>query len=297
MNSFATSLYFFAYIMVELSLLFLGISTLVALALQYISGDKLRRWLSHKGVLGNILGAAIGGLTPFCACSTIPMTLGFLKARVPFGAVMSFVVASPILNPIVLTVMAALLGFKAAAIYAVITFGAAVLFGLILQRLGFAQYVKNVRVSGGHSSDEIVNGFTAKLKKAVGSAWGDFRNVLVYMVIGVAVGAIIKGYAPQDLIIRVAGPQNPLAVPSAAIIGIPLYIRATTAIPIGLALMQKGMGIGAVIAFIIGGAGMAIPEMSLLAGIFRLRLVGALVGVIFVTAVSAGVVFNLLNGV
>lgn len=294
MNSLTTSIYFFVFIMVELSLLFLGISTLIGLTLQYLSGDKLRRWLSHKGALGNILGAAIGGLTPFCACSTIPMTVGFLKARVPFGAVMSFVVASPILNPIVLTMMATLLGLKAAAIYAVITFGAAVLFGLILQRFGFAEYVKNVRVSGGGILDQNVNGFIAKLRNAVGSAWGDFRNVLVYLVIGVAVGAIIKGYVPQDMIIRVAGPQNPLAIPAAAIIGIPLYIRATTAIPIGLALMQKGMGVGAVIALIIGGAGMAIPEMSLLASIFRPRLVGALVFVIFITAVTAGVVFNLI---
>ena len=149
MNSIMTSLYFFIIIMVELSLLFLGISTLIGLILQYISEDKLRRWLSQKGTLGNILGAMIGGLTPFCACSTIPMTVGFLKARVPFGSIMSFVLASPILNPIILTMMTALLGFKAAVIYGLVTFAAAVVFGLIMHRLGFEKYVKNVRVSGG----------------------------------------------------------------------------------------------------------------------------------------------------
>jgi uncharacterized membrane protein YraQ (UPF0718 family) len=114
-----------------------------------------------------------------------------------------------------------------------------------------------------------------------------------YLVIGVAIGAVIKGYVPAEMVVRLAGPDNPLAVPVAALIGIPLYIRASTAIPIGLALIQKGMGIGAVIALIIGGAGMAIPEMSLLASIFRPRLVGALVVVIFMTAVVAGIVFNL----
>jgi uncharacterized membrane protein YraQ (UPF0718 family) len=221
------------------------------------------------------------------------MTVGMLKARVPFGPVMSFVVASPILNPIVLSMMVALLGIKAGIIYAAVSFMAAVLFGLILEKLGFAKQVKNVIVTGGRQNDAILETFKDKLQHAIGSALKDFRAVFIYLVIGVAIGAVIKGFIPQNLIVNVAGPQNPAAVPVAAVIGIPLYIRATTAIPIGLALIQKGMSVGAVIALIIGGAGMAIPEMSLLASIFRPRLVGALIGVIFLTAVTAGLLFNL----
>ena len=293
MNSLETSLYFFGIIMVELSLLFIGISTIIGVALVYISDDKLQRWLSHKGAFGNILGALMGGLTPFCACSTIPMTVAMLKAKVPFGPVMSFVVASPILNPIVLSMMVALLGIKASIIYAAVSFMAAVLFGLILEKLGFAKQVKNVIITGGRQNDTILETFKDKLQHAIGSALKDFRAVFIYLVIGVAIGAVIKGFIPQNFIVNVAGPQNPAAVTVAAVIGIPLYIRATTAIPIGLSLIQKGMSVGAVIALIIGGAGMAIPEMSLLASIFRPRLVGALVGVIFLTAVTAGLLFNL----
>ncbi len=293
MNSLETSLYFFGFIMVELSLLFIGISTIIGVTLVYIPDDKLQRWLSHKGAFGNVLGALMGGLTPFCACSTIPMTVGMLKARVPFGPVMSFVVASPILNPIVLSMMVALLGIKAGIIYAVVSFIAAVLFGLILEKLGFAKQVKNVIVTGGRQNDATLETFKDKLRHAFTSALNDYKSVFLYLVIGVAIGAVIKGFIPQNLIVSVAGPQNPAAVPVAAVIGIPLYIRATTAIPIGLALIQKGMSVGAVIALIIGGAGMAIPEMSLLAGIFRPRLVAALVGVIFLTAVTAGLLFNL----
>lgn len=293
MNSLETSLYFFFILLAELSLLFIGISTIIGLTLAYISDDKLQRWLSHKGALGNILGALMGGLTPFCACSTIPMTVGMLKANVPFGPVISFVVASPILNPIVLSMMVALLGLKAGIIYAVVSFLAAVIFGLILEKLGFDKQVKNVIVTGGQQNKVILETFKDKLIHAIGSAIQDYKAVFLYLVIGVAIGAIIKGFIPQTLIVNVAGPQNPLAVPVAAVIGIPLYIRATTAIPIGLALIQKGMSVGAVIALIIGGAGMAIPEMSLLASIFRPRLVGALVGVIFLTAVTAGLLFNL----
>jgi uncharacterized membrane protein YraQ (UPF0718 family) len=123
---------------------------------------------------------------------------------------------------------------------------------------------------------------------------GDFYGILGYLLIGVGIGAVIYGYLPQDLVIRYAGPDNPFAIPVAAIIGIPLYIRVETAIPIGLSLMQKGMSVGAVIALIIGGAGMAIPEMSMLAGIFKKRLVGAIVLVIFFTAVIGGYVFNMI---
>ena len=292
MNSIETSLYFFFILLVELSLLFIGISTIIGIGLAYISDDKLQRWLSHKGALGNILGALMGGITPFCACSTIPMTVGMLKAKVPFGPVISFVVASPILNPIVLSMMVALLGLKAGIIYAVVSFLAAVIFGLLLEKLGFGKQVKNVIVTGAQEEQAVLETFKDKLIHALASAVKDYRAVFKFLVIGVAVGAIIKGFIPQNLIIQIAGPQNPAAVPVAAVIGIPLYIRASTAIPIGLALVQKGMSVGAVIALIIGGAGMAIPEMSLLASIFKPRLVGALVGVIFITAVTAGFLFN-----
>lgn len=113
-------------------------------------------------------------------------------------------------------------------------------------------------------------------------------------MIGVGIGAVIYGYMPQDFVLKFAGPDNPFAIPIAAVVGIPLYIRAETAIPIGVALMQKGMSVGAVIALIIGGAGMAIFEMSMLASIFKRKLVAAIVAVIFLTAVIGGFVFNLI---
>jgi len=125
-------------------------------------------------------------------------------------------------------------------------------------------------------------------------AWGDFRGVLIYLLVGVGIGSIIYGYLPHDFVLKFAGPDNFFAIPIAAIIGIPLYIRAETAIPIGVALMQKGMSIGAVIALIIGGAGMAIPEMSMLAGIFKNKLVVAIIVAIFLTAVIGGYIFNMI---
>jgi len=190
------------------------------------------------------------------------------------------------------------MGWKACVIYFVVTYVASIAFGLAMEKVGLAKYVKRVRIAkSSHDANLPVieqQGFGMKLRAAFGSAWRDFRAVLLYLLIGVGIGAAIYGYLPQELVIRMAGPSNPAAVPVAAIIGIPLYIRAETAIPIGLALYQKGMSIGAVIALIIGGAGMAIPEIAMLAGIFQKKLVGTIVAIIFATAVIGGYAFNML---
>ena len=294
MNTFLETVKYFVIITGELTVLFLGISTMVALVLMYVPQEKIKRYMSGKGVLGNFVGALVGSLTPFCACSTIPLTLGFLEIGIPFGAVMSFVISSPLMNPIILTMMVVLMGLKAALVYLFITFICAVIFGVILEKIGGVKLVKNVRIkSRGHSDkEEIPDTFKDKLLLSFQKALGDFRGVLIYLLIGVGIGAVIYGYLPGDFVLKFAGPDNPLAIPVAAAIGVPLYIRAETAIPIGVALMQKGMSVGAVIALIIGGAGMAIPEMSMLAGIFKKKLVAAIVAVIFFTAVTGGYIFN-----
>lgn len=294
MNPLWVSIKFFFLILAELTVLFLAISTLVGLVFQYLSEETLRRWLSRKGWLGNSLGAALGAVTPFCSCSTIPMTVGLLRAGVPFGATMSFVLASPLLNPIILTMLLAMLGWKACLAYGIITFLMAMVSGAILEALGLAKDVKNVRISVGAQKNDVLPTFGGKLSHSFSGAWSDFRSVLFFLIAGVAIGAVVYGYVPGNFVARLAGPQNPLAIPIAAVIGIPLYVRAETVIPIGLALTQKGMSLGAVIALVIGGAGMSIPEMSMLAGIFKVRLVAIFVGVVFFTAVIAGFAFNLI---
>ncbi len=295
MNSLVVSLKFFVLILAELTALFLGISTIIGLILQYVSDERLRRWLSKRGLLGNFLGAAMGAVTPFCSCSTIPMTVGLLRAGVPFGATMSFVLASPLLNPIILTMFWAMLGWQACLVYGLVTFVLAVASGALLEIIGLAQDVKKVRVSGESGERAALPTLGAKLSFAFGGAWSDFRGVLAYLIIGVAIGAAIYGYLPGDFVVRIAGRHNPFAIPVAAAIGVPLYVRAETVIPIALALTKKGMSIGAVLALIIGGAGMSIPEMSMLASIFRTRLVAVFIGVVFVTAVVAGFTFNAIR--
>ena len=295
MNTLLDTLQYFVFITIELIALFMLISAAVEIILMYIPEEKIRKKLSGSGIIGNIMAAGFGALTPFCACSTIPMTVGFLNAGVPFGSTMSFLIASPLLNPIIIGMLGALVGFKAMILYFIIAFICSVAFGYVLEKTGAQKYVKNVRVKPSCCSGaELVENkrllpFQQKLKIAFINAWGSLRPIMVYLLIGVALGAGIYGYMPQDFVLKIAGADNPFA----AVLGIPLYIRAETAIPIGIALMGKGMSIGAVIALIIGGAGMAIPEMSMLASIFKKKLVGMIVAVIFLTAVIAGYMFNL----
>lgn len=296
MNTLLDTLQYFLVISVELIVLFLLISTIVGLILMHISEERLRKKLAGKGLVGNAMAALFGALTPFCACSTIPVTAGFLQAKVPFGVIMSFLIASPLINPIIIGMLGAMLGVKAATMYFIITFGCAIIFGYALERIGADRYVKNIRIKGNLEASPQKESrswpWLRKLRFAFREAWDGMRPILPYLFIGVALGAIIYGYLPEDLLIKIAGGDNLLAIPAAAILGIPLYIRAETAIPIGLALLGKGMGRGAVIALIIGGAGMAIPEMSMLASIFKRKLVIMIVAVIFLTAVVTGYIFN-----
>lgn len=301
MNTLIDTLRYFVLITIELIVLFVFISALVEIILMYVPEEKIRRRLSGAGVFGNIVAAGFGALTPFCACSTIPMTIGFLNAGVSFGSTMSFLIASPLLNPIILGMLGAMVGIKAMVAYFVITFLCSILFGFLLEKIGAQKYVKNVCLKPASccaGSHEVVDKhslpFPSKLKVAFAGAWDSLRPIMGYLLVGVALGAGIYGYMPQDFVMKIAGPDNPFAIPVAAVLGIPLYIRAETAIPIGLALMGKGMSIGAVISLIIGGAGMAIPEMTMLASIFKKQLVAMIVLVIFLTAVVSGYLFNIL---
>lgn len=301
MNTLLDTLWYFCYITVELVVLFIVITALVEIILMYIPQEKISKKIEKAGFFGNVIAAGFGALTPFCACSTLPMTVGFLNAGVPFGATMSFLIASPLLNPIIIAMLGALVGIKAMLIYVAIAFLCAVFFGWGLQKVDAQKYVKNAKLkkpSCCSAEEKPIEAkklpWSQKIAIALRAGWDTLRPIFWYLIIGVALGAVIYGYMPSDWVLKIAGPDNPFAVPVAAIIGVPLYIRAETAIPIGVALMGKGMSIGAVIALVIGGAGMAIPEMSMLASILKKKLVAIIVIVIFLTATISGYLFNVL---
>ncbi|OPY39093.1 MAG: putative permease [Methanoregula sp. PtaU1.Bin051] len=300
-NDIVTTGQYFAIITVELIVLFIGISFLVGLIREYVPEDKIKATLKgRKYGVGNVFGAAFGALTPFCSCSTIPILVGLLDVGIPFGIAYSFLIASPLLNPVIFFLLLALFGIVPTLIYAAITFSIAVISGILLERAGYTRYVKPVTLETTAACECECAGspgssvHKARFSRSLGFAWSLFRQVVPYLILGAAIGAFIYGFVPEDLIIALAGPQNQLAIPVAAIIGVPMYIRAETIIPISAVLLAKGMGIGAVMALIIGGAGASIPEVTLLASIFERRLVAAFVATVIGVAILAGIIFQMM---
>ncbi|HHW43366.1 MAG TPA: permease [Desulfotomaculum sp.] len=299
-NSLAAAGKYFVVIAGELLVLFIGISFLIALLQEFVPEETVRRVLTKPGRgWGNVLGAVLGAVTPFCSCSTIPILVGLLNGGAPFGASMSFLLASPLLNPVILGLILTLMGWRVALIYGVFTFLAAVFTGALWERLGLAGEFKRVRVVRQECCccAETVRASVTNREKvgsAAGKTWDLFRQVVPYLLIGAGIGAFIYGFVPEQFIVRVAGPGNPLAIPVAAIVGVPMYIRVETMLPIAAVLQAKGMSLGAIMALIIGGGGASIPEITLLAAIFKPRLLVAFVLTIFAVAVVAGYMFELI---
>ncbi len=219
-----------------------------------------------------------------------------LKAGAPFAAAMAFLFSSPLLNPVIISLFVILLGWKVTALYFVVVFMSTIAIGLLLDWLGFSNQIKPVAVVRNRCACEQDTNAKSRIQRSAVFAFSLFRQLMPYLLLGAGIGAFIHGFVPTEVITRIAGPSNPLAVPVAAIIGVPpIYIRAETMIPIGLALIEKGMSVGAVLALIIGGAGASIPELTLLSSIFKKRLLTAFMITVFSIAVIAGYLANLLT--
>lgn len=294
----------FLYLFAELFALFIGISFVVALLQVYVSKDRIKRVLTtpRKG-LNSVLGALLGAVTPFCSCSTIPVLVGLFKSGAPFNGAISFLLTSPILNPAIIALLLAFFDWKATLIYALLTFTFAVVMGLVLDKLGFEKEIKNVAIKGLNEEDEVtweklVGTFwqrnLAAFKHSFKEAFGLFKGVVPYLLIGAGIGAFIYEFVPTDLLARFAGADNLWSVPVAAALGVPMYIRTETMIPIASVLISKGVSYGTMIALIIGGAGASIPEVSLLSSIFKKKMVVAFVLCVFAVAIITGYAFNII---
>lgn len=287
----------------ELFLLFIGISFLVAMLQIYISKEKIQRVLTTpRKSLNSILGAMLGAVTPFCSCSTVPILVGLIKSGAPFSGTISFLLTSPILNPAIIALFLTFFGLKATISYTGFTFTFAVIAGLIIDKLGFGKEVKKVSIKGGPQDEvtweKLQGTFWQKNLEAVKYAFKDalglFRGVLVYLLIGAGIGAFIYEFVPTGLLANFAGADKLWAVPLAALVGIPMYIRTETMIPIASILIGKGVAHGTMIALIIGGAGASIPEVLLLGSIFKKKMVITFLVCIMLVAASTGYLFNII---
>ncbi|MGL4995975.1 MAG: permease [Deefgea sp.] len=345
----------FIFLAVELSALFLMISLGVALLRQRLSNARIQQLLGKRKGKGYFIATALGALTPFCSCSTIPMLRGLLSARAGFGPTLTFLFVSPLLNPIIVGLMWVSFGWKITLLYVLIAAGVSLLASLLLDQLGFERYVildgktscSKATPEPSHASPaakssccaaptEVEKPAAASIccnssipktscsdaasmaqKKASCSAqsptksacsttmvptqvkrldyrlaaleaWQQFKDVLPYLALGVLIGSLIYGFVPTEWIASHAGSDNSWAVPLSAVIGIPLYIRAEAVIPLASALLGKGMGVGAVMALIIGSAGASLTEVILLKSMFKTPMIIAFLTVILGMAVMMG---------
>jgi uncharacterized membrane protein YraQ (UPF0718 family) len=295
LQSLQDVLYMFTYLLLQLTLLFIAISYLVGVLQLYIPPEKIRNVLSSKHGKGYVIAAFMGAITPFCSCSTIPFLKGLIRANAGFGPMMVFLFSSPLLNPILIVLFAVTFSFKIAAIYFAMSMGISIVAGIALEKLGFEKYIivpEDVEEKSSCRSGSSVT--PNKWKKLWVEVWKDFKQAFPYLLVGVSLGAIIHGFVPTDFIANYAGSDNPLAIPFAAVIGIPLYTRAIVMIPLAAAFVAKGMGIGAVMAFVIGSAGASIPELILLRSLFKTQMIIAFILVVLSMAITTGFVFSYL---
>ena len=282
----------FLMLFFELLLLFIVVSFIVSLIQQVVSEEKIKKLLSKPNKAVNyILGMIFGAITPFCSCSTIPILAGLLNSKVPFGPAMSFLISSPLMNPLMIFMLWALLGWKVAIVYFIVLAIFSILTGFVFSKMNLAETYKGVNVKG---DGFFANKTESRFKQALNDAWAFLYPMLPYLFIGVFIGAFIYGFVPETFITKYASGGGIISVFIASIIGIPMYIRPETMLPIAEALASKGMSLGTVVALIIGGAGASIPEVVLLSKLFKKKFVISFVIAILVVAISTGLMVNIV---
>lgn len=289
----------------ELTTLYLVISYAVGVLQEYITKEKVQTLLASKNGQGYFIAAVLGAITPFCSCSTIPFLKGLFKARAGFGPTVVFLLSSPLLNPIVIGILAVTFSVQLAIFYFVIAMVVSVASGVLLEKLGFEKYVLAdvyEEEKQACTSSCVVKETSLSVKaeqpnrwvKIWRSTWKDFKNTLPYLMLGISIGAIIYGFVPTDLIVEYAGENKWYAIPIAAVIGIPLYIRASAIIPLSAVLVNKGMAMGSVMALIIGSAGASLSEVILLRSIFKKQMIVAFLSVVLGMAMTAGYLYSVV---
>jgi uncharacterized protein len=280
----------FLYIAAELTVLFIIISFVISLLQGYIPYEKIEKKLSgkNKGIAA-FAAIVFAFITPFCSCSTIPVVVNMLKKKMPFGIVMIFLFASPVLDPTILTLMGVVLGWKVTIIYTVLTTVFSIIIGFTLEAFGFEKYVRNVVMTGYEEKNQKFN-----VKLALKETFDLMKSVYPYLLIGALIGSVIHGLVPTEWISTVFGKDNWWLIPIAAIIGVPLYIRLSSMIPISQILIAKGMALGPVMAMIISSAGASLPEIILLKSIFKKELVVMFILSVITMSTVSGFIFYLI---
>lgn len=296
---FGEALHFFFYDSPKVVLLLTGIVFVMGIIQTFFSPERTRAMLSGKreGV-GNVLAASLGIVTPFCSCSAVPLFIGFLSAGVPLGVTFSFLISAPMVNEVALVLLFGMFGWKVAALYLGMGLLVAIIAGLVIGKLKMERYLEDwvQKILGGqaaHPTGEAVfwsgrfEAGLAHIREIVGRVWP-------YILAGIALGAGIHGYVPEDFMASFMGRDVWWAVPAAVVLGVPMYTNAAGIIPIVEALIGKGAALGTVLAFMMSVIALSAPEMIILRKALKPTLIATFAGVVACGILLVGYVFNLL---
>ncbi len=290
------ALEFFIYDTIKIFLLLAVIIFVISVIRSYFPPERTKKLLSHKReFIGNILAALLGIVTPFCSCSAVPLFIGFVEAGVPLGVTLSFLISSPMVNEVAVVLLWGLFGWKIAVIYMGTGLFVAILAGILIGKLKLEkwveEYVYTIK-SLGAAVDLAKQTFQSRLVYARENTMDILKKVWIYVIVAVGIGGFIHGYVPEDFLVRYAGPQNPFGVPIAVALGVPLYSNAAGVIPIVYALMEKGMSMGTVLAFMMAVTALSLPEMIILRKVLKVKLLAVFVSIMTVTIIGVGYLFN-----
>jgi hypothetical protein len=281
---------FFVYDSIKILFLLFTIIFAVSFIRSYLPPEKTKKLLSNRfEIIGNILASLIGIITPFCSCSAVPLFIGLVESGVPLGVTFSYLISAPMVNEVAAVMLLGLFGPIIAGIYIASGVTIAIVVGSILGRLKLEHLVEDYvwKIKVNNQMVEFKKTFQDRTREAYQYTLDLIKKVYPYVLVGVAVGALVHGYAPENFLAKIAGKNNPLAVPLAVIIGVPLYSNAAGTIPIVKSLIEKGLPIGTALAFMMSVTALSFPEMIILRKVLKIKLL-----VIYIAILTLGIIFT-----
>ncbi|GCD11037.1 permease [Clostridium sp. FP2] len=288
------SVHFFIYDTIKIFILLSVLIFLISYIQSYFPPERTKKLLGNiKGIKGNILGALLGTITPFCSCSSIPIFIGFNAAGLPLGITFSFLISSPLVDLASLLILMSFFGAKIAIAYVVVGLILAVVGGSIIDKLGLEKYVEGY-VKEIENVDAEIIGMTRneRISYSKEQVKDVFHKVWLYVLIGVGIGAAIHNWIPQSIIETVVGNNNPFAVLLATAVGIPMYADIFGTLPIAEALFGKGVGIGTVLSFMMAVTALSLPSIIMLSKVVKPKLLAIFVAIVATGIVIIGYLFN-----
>lgn len=291
------AVHFFFYDTPKVLLLLTGIVFVMGVIQTFFAPERTRALLAGKQMgLGNFLAATLGIVTPFCSCSAVPLFIGFLSAGVPLGVTFSFLISAPMVNEIALALLFGMFGWKVAALYLGLGLLVAILSGVVIGQLKMEAYLEDwvlaiqKRTEPGFERASV--GWVGRGEAGLSHVRDIVAKVWPYVVAGIALGAVIHGYVPEDFMASFMGKDVWWAVPAAVLLGVPMYTNAAGIIPVVEALIGKGAALGTVLAFMMSVIALSAPEMIILRKALKPRLIATFAGVVALGILLVGYVFN-----